>query len=107
MGHGRLEPASLRKEHRMLVRHRVVAAVAAVGAIASAGLAAAPLAQANSVTPSAFISHFSNLHTIASTVPANGDVNPYGMFVLQHSAGRERAGDVLISNFNAKSNAQG
>jgi hypothetical protein len=40
-------------------------------------------------------------------VPANGDVNPYGMFVVRASMGRLHKGDVLISNFNAKSNEQG
>jgi hypothetical protein len=44
---------------------------------------------------------------IGSTVPANGDVNPYGLVVVPNSAGQLSAGDLLISNFNAKSNNQG
>jgi hypothetical protein len=91
----------------MSVRHRVVAAIAAAGAITTAGLALAPIAQAKPIMPSSYIGHFSKLRTIASTVPGNGDVNPYGIFVIQHSAGRLHAGSVLISNFNAKSNLQG
>ena len=46
----------------------------------------------------------------ASTIPANGDLNPYGVaFVPANfpSGGLTAPGDVLVSNFNAKSNAQG
>jgi hypothetical protein len=68
---------------------------------------AAPGAQAQSAVPVPYLSHFHHLRTIASTVPANGDVNPYGIFVVRHDSGRLRAGHVLISNFNAKSNEQG
>jgi hypothetical protein len=45
-----------------------------------------------------------------STVPANGDVNPYGVaFVPRHfpEGGTANPGDILVSNFNAKSNLQG
>jgi hypothetical protein len=44
---------------------------------------------------------------IASTTPANGDVNPYGVAVVPRSTGRLDQGDVLVSNFNDKANAQG
>ena len=47
------------------------------------------------------------LTTIGSTVPANGDVNPYGVAVVPHSRGRLHRGDVLVSNFNNKANLQG
>lgn len=40
-------------------------------------------------------------------MPPNGDVNPYGVAVVTESTGRLVAGDVLVSNFNAKSNVQG
>jgi hypothetical protein len=91
----------------MSVRQRVVAAAAAAGAITAAGFAVAPIAQAAPSAPHAYINNFSKLRTIASTVPANGDVNPYGIFVVRQSMGRLHAGSVLISNFNAKSNDQG
>ncbi len=55
----------------------------------------------------AYLSRFSTLTTIASTVPDNGDVNPYGVFVIKQSTGRLRKGDVLVSNFNDKANEQG
>ena len=50
------------------------------------------------------------LTPIASTVPANGDVNPYGVaFVPQGfpQGGMLHAGDILVSNFNNSSNLQG
>jgi hypothetical protein len=51
-----------------------------------------------------------NLHkvtTITSTIPANGDVNPYGIVRVPRTTGRLTAGDILISNFNGSSNLQG
>jgi hypothetical protein len=44
---------------------------------------------------------------IASTVPANGDINPYGIFVVPNTIGNLVKGNLLISNFNAASNEQG
>jgi len=45
--------------------------------------------------------------TIASTVPANGDINPYGIVVVPQTIGKLIQGNLLISNFNASSNFQG
>ena len=47
---------------------------------------------------------------VVSTVPANGDLNPYGVaFVppLFPTGGTINPGDVLVSNFNASTNLQG
>jgi len=44
---------------------------------------------------------------IASTVPANGDVNPYGIAIVPVSVGDLTAGNILVSNFNNSSNLQG
>jgi predicted lipoprotein with Yx(FWY)xxD motif/sugar lactone lactonase YvrE len=43
---------------------------------------------------------------VASTVPANGDVNPYGIVTVPTSTGKLQAGQMLISNFNAKEGAK-
>ena len=46
----------------------------------------------------------------ASTVPANGDVNPYGIAFVPRGVpnwSTLKPGDVVVSNFNAASNAQG
>lgn len=47
---------------------------------------------------------------VVSTVPANGDVNPYGVAFVPATfpaGGTIHPGDVIVSNFNASSNAQG
>ncbi len=91
----------------MPARRRLAAAAAAAGAIIALGLTAVPAASAQPTGPTAYLSHFSKIKTIASTVPHNGDVNPYGIFVIRHAAGALRAGNILISNFNDKANLQG
>src|SRR5579871_2881302 len=51
-----------------------------------------------------------NLHRhslVTSTVPSNGDQNPYAIFVAPISAGKIQAGDVLVDNFNDRNNLQG
>ncbi len=54
-----------------------------------------------------FIGQFDHISQVASTVPANGDVNPYGVAIVANSMGRLVKGDILVSNFNDKANAQG
>jgi hypothetical protein len=60
---------------------------------------------ASAATP--FLSNISNVSTVASTMPANGDVNPYGIVVVPSSLGKLHAGEYLVSNFNDKENNQG
>jgi hypothetical protein len=48
-----------------------------------------------------------NFDQVASTVSANGDMNPYGVAVVQASTGNLIQGDVLVSNFNNSHNLQG
>lgn len=54
-----------------------------------------------------FLSTLHNVTTLTSTVPANGDVNPYGVAVVPVTAGTLTAGNVLVSNFNNSANLQG
>jgi hypothetical protein len=54
-----------------------------------------------------FIGRFKTTTTGASTVPANGDVNPYGLVVIPETTGKLVEGDALISNFNNNHNLQG
>lgn len=93
----------------MPVRNGLAAAAVAAGAgaITALGLALAPAALAQPAGRPAFLSHFSKIKTIASTVPHNGDLNPYGVFPITRTIGRLRAGSVLVSNFNNKKNEQG
>jgi hypothetical protein len=53
-----------------------------------------------------FIGHFTTISAVASTVPTNGDVNPYGVAVVPNSIGALMKGDVLVSNFNNSANSQ-
>jgi plastocyanin len=53
------------------------------------------------------LSNLSQVSTLGSTVPANGDVNPYGLVTVPSSVGSLKAGNLLVSNFNDKENNQG
>jgi hypothetical protein len=92
----------------MPVRKLAAAATAAAAAIGLMALAVAPAASASPAwRPSSFLKQFHKLTTIASTVPANGDLNPYGVWIVRDSIGRLQRGNVLVSNFNNKKNLQG
>ena len=87
---------------------RSAAAIAAIvtavaGLLAGSGIAAAAPANHSN----AFIGPLHQTKVISSTVPQNGDVNPYGVAVVPRSTGNLHRGDVLVSNFNDKTNAQG
>jgi hypothetical protein len=73
------------------------------------GLAAASLASLAlpAAAEEAFLNRFSLVELVASTVPANGDLNPYGIAVVMRSVGALKRGHVLVSNFNNGQNLQG
>jgi hypothetical protein len=48
----------------------------------------------------AFVAALKGISTIASTVPHNGDQNPYGVAVVPRTTGKLVEGHVLVSNFN-------
>lgn len=57
-----------------------------------------------------FISYLQGLHSVTggiSTVPANGDINPYGIFMVPKTIGKLVRGNMLVSNFNNSANLQG
>src|ERR1700756_3945975 len=83
------------------------AATSAVAAAAIIGTGLAMTAPALADGHPSFIGRFSHTKQIASTVPQNGDVNPYGVAVVRHSRGNLHRGDVLVSNFNNMANQQG
>jgi hypothetical protein len=82
------------------------AAVLTVSGMLAASASAAPNTLANSHSH-AFIGPLHNTKVVASTIPANGDINPYGVAVVPRSTGDLYRGDVLVSNFNNSANAQG
>jgi hypothetical protein len=97
------------------VLNRALVALAATGMASALSMAAASGANAQtagsasaaSFSAASFIGNFNSISTVASTVPVNGDVNPYGTVVVQHSQGLLHRGDVLVSNFNNSANQQG
>ena len=58
-----------------------------------------------------FLDRLHTIRTLASAAPrsgpAKGDINPYGVAVVQRSMGKLIKGDVLVSNFNNAKNEQG
>lgn len=89
------------------MRFRRTATYAAIG---SALLLTALTTQAGASTAHArsdFVGPLHSITEVASTVPANGDVNPYGVAVVPVSHGRLVRGNVLVSNFNNSANLQG
>ena len=91
--------ASDRDGRRLRRRARLLApAVVAVALLAATGVAfAGGTSYIGGLAPS----------TVATTVPANGDLNPYGMATVPRTVGRLVAGDILISNFNNATPAPG
>jgi hypothetical protein len=61
---------------------------------------------ASTPTAGAYLASFATPSTLGSTVPSNGDINPYGIVLVPSSIGKLQAGQLLISNFNAKESAK-
>jgi hypothetical protein len=76
----------LRAKRRLIVRSLALIPIAAL-ALASA--------QAGTIT------------TVASTIPSNGDLNPYGVARVPTTTGSLTKGNILVSNFNNSKNLQG
>jgi len=84
------------------------AAAAAVVITATAGLMAGGGIFAGAASAgTTFIGGLNTVTPIASTIPQNGDVNPYGVAVVPASNGNLHQGNVLVSNFNNSNNIQG
>ncbi|MGH9919891.1 MAG: hypothetical protein ACRD6W_13635 [Nitrososphaerales archaeon] len=81
-------------------------AIAACGFSSGSG-SGTTTAPAKVALTSTFLGHLQHVTQVASTVPGNGDVNPYGVAVVTSSEGKLSAGDTLVSNFNDKANVQG
>jgi hypothetical protein len=61
----------------------------------------------DTVGDGAVLTRLKTVSLVASTVPANGDVNPYGMAQVKHTVGKLSSGHILVSNFNNAGNLQG
>jgi hypothetical protein len=85
---------------RLRARTSTVAALSLAACAASMGFARADEAHG-------FLETVHRHVTVTSTVPANGDQNPYAILVAPVTAGKVQKDDVLIDNFNDLSNLQG
>jgi DNA-binding beta-propeller fold protein YncE len=90
---------------KQTARYSAPISVLAISLIAAAGLSLLPItalaADERSFLPQTIVT---------STVPENGDVNPYGVAIVPAgfpSGGTIAPGDVLVSNFNNSDNLQG
>jgi len=54
-----------------------------------------------------FLASIHNDTTLSTTVPANGDQNPYAIVVAPVASGTIEKDDVLVTNFNNDKNLQG
>ena len=73
--------------------------------IASAALA--PQAAAPATQPASFLDSVHRQTVLSTTVPENGDQNPYAIVVAPVPAGSIQKDDVLVDNFNNDGNLQG
>jgi hypothetical protein len=80
-------------------RARLRSAAVVVVVVATAYIASA--------ASGSFIGQFNTITALGSTVPLNGDVNPYGVAQVPVSTGKLVQGHILISNFNNSANEQG
>ncbi len=53
------------------------------------------------------LNQFTGIITVSSTVPSNGDINPYGVAQVTNTVGKLNSGHILVSNFNNSANLQG
>src|SRR6202042_3743134 len=91
----------------------VALAVAGCGSSKSTSSSTSTSAAASTSTPAEpatssgpFLAKLTSASKLGSTEPANGDVNPYGIVIVPTSIGKLQAGQLLISNFNAKESAK-
>ena len=103
-----MKPRSLARILTAMIGLGLAATACSSTSTSSAASSSAASAEPTSPQPVAsFLGQLRGLTQIASTVPANGDVNPYGVAIIPASDGRLTAGDILVSNFNDKANVQG
>jgi hypothetical protein len=104
--------STVRSGHHAKILTALIGLGLAATACSSTSTSTTSSSTASSPAPSAqpaasFLGELGSPAQVASTVPANGDVNPYGVALITASGGRLTAGDILVSNFNDKANVQG
>jgi hypothetical protein len=92
---------------RLAVIALAVAALVLAGCGSSNSSTSSTSTSTQAATNVAFLAPLKTVTKVTSTVPSNGDVNPYGVVTVPSSVGTLVAGNLLISNFNDKENNQG
>ena len=95
--HATLPPGGSPSKERNMFRTRLLILVSSV--VLFIGSAKAEAAS--------FLSALPHVDTLTSTIPANGDINPYGVAVVPATMGSLVMDNILVSNFNNASNLQG
>lgn len=75
--------------------------------IATLALAAPTLAISANAAAEGLLETIKRHSLLTSTVPANGDQNPYAIVIAPVSAGKIQKDEVLVDNFNDRNNLQG
>jgi hypothetical protein len=95
--------------HIPLPTDRNLGGLACLCLVATMALIPGRYTRADADDGSARILSFQN-DSVASTVPGNGDVNPYGVAFVPPgfpAGGLLKPGDIVVSNFNDMANVQG
>jgi hypothetical protein len=85
---------------------KVIAILLSLAAALAATTSTAAVADTG-VSPKSQLETIRHHKVLTSTIPENGDVNPYAVVVTPVSAGAIAKGDVLVDNFNNSANLQG
>jgi len=93
-------------DSKKMKKHILLSCIGMTMILLLAGLIGVALAREN-VKDTAILDQFTIISTVASTVPSNGDVNPYGVAEVEQSVGKLVASHILVSNFNNSGNQQG
>jgi hypothetical protein len=93
------------KRHRNWIRSGGRSAILLGALVASA--VSLPWAMTQAAEPNCFLDKIHRQTTVISTVPDNGDQNPYAIVVAPVSVGAIQKDDVLVTNFNNSGNLQG
>ena len=101
----RRESAGWHRERNGMVPSLLSTARLGKGLVLGGALMAVAGAQA--AEPQGFLETLRRHTTLTSSVPDNGDQNPYALIVAPVSAGKIEKDDLLIDNFNDKNNLQG
>lgn len=110
MKHSALSNASARDAWRSPrgVRRGAASGLRSFARVAAAVCMAAALAPSTArAEPQGLLETIHKQQTLTSTVPDNGDQNPYALAVSPVTAGKLERGDVVIDNFNNSTNLQG